>query len=68
MEKKIEHVRKLRSEKIYAESDESFIEERSKYLERLKNREDIYDPAFDGLLDIILDPRDEFELEYCQSI
>ena len=68
MDKKIEHVKKLRSEKKYVEQEEFFFEARNKYLERLKNREDIYDPAFDGLLDVVLDPRDEFELEYCQSI
>ena len=68
MDKKIEHVRKLRSEKKYEVQDEFFFEARNKYLERLKNREDIYDPVFDGLLDVVLDPRDEFELEYCQSI
>lgn len=68
MDKKIEHVRKLRSEKKYEVQDEFFLGARNKYLERLFNREDIYDPAFEGLLDVIVDPRDEFELEYCQSI
>lgn len=68
MDKKIEHVKKLRSKKKYVEQEESFFTTRNKYLERLKNREDIFDPVFNGLLDVILDPKDEFELEYCESI
>lgn len=68
MEDKTKHVRKLRSEKKYDVIDEFFLEARNRYLERLQSREDIYDPAFEGLLDVIVDPRDEFELEYCQSI
>ena len=68
MDKKIEHVKKLRSEKIYAESDEYFIEARNRYLARLKHRDDYTDPAFNGLVDVIVEPGDEFELEYCQAI
>lgn len=68
MNKKIEHVRKLRKEKIYKVQDEKFLETRNRYLERLKNRDDVCGPAFDGLLDIIFNPSDEFELEYCQSM
>ena len=37
MDKKIEHVRKLRSEKKYEVQDEFFLEARNKYLERLFN-------------------------------
>lgn len=68
MEDNIKHVRKLRSEKKYVESDEYFLELKNSYLERLKNRDDVCSPAFSGLTDIIFDPRDDFELQYCQSI
>ena len=68
MNKKIEYVRKLKSKKKYDLCSGKFLEARNAYLEKLKNRDDICGPEFDGLLDIVLNPCDEFELEYCQSI
>lgn len=68
MKDKTKHVRLLRNDKKYVEQDDKFKKQKIAYLEKLKMDEEYSDPVFDGLIDVIVDPKDELELQYCESM